>query len=324
MSARAAFRSLFVTPPPAVGLDIAANRVTGVAIERDGDEMVIARHATVPVPEGVLAPALNAPNVRDPGALSQAIRQVLGPLGRRVRRVVLTIPDVVAKVSVVRFEKVPGRADDLAKLIRWQVHKTVPFRVEEAQLAFCPGAPAPDGSREFLVVLARRDLVEEYERVCQVAGVHAGVIDLTSFGLVNLALAAGVGRNGHDWLLLSATPDYASVAVLRGPHLLLFRNRPAEGGEDLPEFVHHTAMYYEDRLGGTGLSRVIAAGVGDDDAEPVCRALEERLGTTPERIDFSAVARWRDRITARGPIAEAVAPPLGLLLREATCGRTAY
>ena len=51
------------------------------------------------------------------------------------------------------------------------------------------------GEQEFVVVLAHRAVVEDYERVCaRRPGAHAGLVDLLSFSLIDAALARGVGR----------------------------------------------------------------------------------------------------------------------------------
>jgi type IV pilus assembly protein PilM len=108
--------------------------------------------------------------------LSAAIRSTLSSLGHRSRRVALVLPDSVAKVSLIRFDKVPEKASDLDQLIRWQVRKAAPFRIEDAQVAWQPGIAVPGGGREYLVTVARRDIVLSYERVCEAAGTHAGII----------------------------------------------------------------------------------------------------------------------------------------------------
>src|SRR5206468_12980242 len=107
----------------------------------------------------------------------------------RPRRIGLVIPDLVAKGSLVRFEHVPPRAADLDQLVRWQVRKTAPFPIEDAQVSYQPGFIAADG-QEFIVSLARRSVVEEYEGLCAAAGAHAGIVDLATFNVINAALAA--------------------------------------------------------------------------------------------------------------------------------------
>ena len=59
--------------------------------------------------------------------MAAAVQRVLGAVGVSRGRVALVVPDGAAKVSLVRFEKVPAKAEDLAQLVRWQVRKSVPF-----------------------------------------------------------------------------------------------------------------------------------------------------------------------------------------------------
>ena len=177
-------------------------------------------------------------------------------------------------------------------------------------------APA-DQRREFLVTVARRDIVLSYERACEAAGTHAGIVDLASFNLVNAVLASG--SFAGDWLLVHVAADYATLAVVRGTDVVSFRNRAAGSDQDLVELVHQTAMYHEDRLGGGGFSRVVMAGAsmaGADQAERLRRGIEERLGGKVEPLDVRAAAALRDRISVNPGLLDALAAPAGVLLRD--------
>ncbi|HSC29805.1 MAG TPA: pilus assembly protein PilM [Vicinamibacterales bacterium] len=308
---------LFASPPPAVAIEIAGDRVAAVAFA-GGTPPLVSAYAFEPLPAGLVVPSLNASNVADEAALVGALRSVLEKVAPRARRAALVLPDTVAKVSLVRFEKVPGRMQDLDQMIRWQVRKAAPFRIEDAQLSWVPGLGLPGGGREYLVTLARRDIVEGYERACDRAGVHAGLIDLATFDLIN-AVLPGLGEAGGDWLLVNVAGDYATLAVVRGPDLVFFRNRPDAAEADLADLVHQTAMYHEDRLGGGGFRYVLLAGAwmqGLDRAEHLRRALEERLGARVEPLDFRPAAALSDRIGVNPALLDALAAPAGVLLRE--------
>jgi Tfp pilus assembly PilM family ATPase len=170
---------------------------------------------------------------------------VLDKVGRP-RRIGLVLPDVIAKVSLIRFEQVPARAQEHAQLVRWQVRKTAPFPIEEAQVSFVPGLTGSDG-HEFIVSLARRDVIAEYEGICAEAGAHAGIVDLATFNVIN-AVLAGSSPPETDWLLVNMAADSASIAILRGPHLILFRNRGAETFGTLAVLVVLREMFCVDRL----------------------------------------------------------------------------
>jgi hypothetical protein len=324
MSPSSSSRSWLASPPPTAALEITAARVTAVAMADQGRSRTVAAYASEALPAGAVEPALNAPNVHDHAALAAAIRSTLEHLGQRSRRVALVLPDSVGKVSLIRFEKVPERAQDLDQLIRWQVRKAVPFRIEDAQVAWQPGIAVPGGGREFLVTVARRDIVLGYERACEAAGTHAGLVDLATFNLVNAALASGAFDS--DWLLVHVAADYSTLAVVRGGDIVSFRNRPGASEQDLVELVHQTAMYHEDRLGGGGFGRVVLAGasvLGAAGTDRLRRMLEDRAGVKVETVDFRSAVSMRDRIDAGPELLDALAPALGVLLRErAGAGRS--
>ena len=305
------------SPPPTVAVEVTAARVTAVAMSDHGKSRTVSAYASVALPTRAVEPGLNSGNVHDQGALATGIRSVLQHIGQRTRRVALVLPDSVAKVSLIRFEKVPAQMADLDQLIRWQVRKAAPFRIEDAQVAWQPAAELPGGGREFLVTVARRDIVQSYERACEAAGTHAGLVDLASFNYVNAVLASE--HASGDWLLVHVAADYATLAVVRGDDIVSFRNRTAASEQDLVELVHQTAMYHEDRLGGGGFARVVLAGaavLGSAETERLRRMLEERAGVKVDLVDFRSAVAMRDRIDTGPELLDALAPALGMLLRE--------
>jgi len=308
--------SLRETSGPSVAVELAGHRVSAAAVEWRGGRPVVAAHAIEPLPAGALVPSLTAENIHDRAAVGAALERVFERIGGRPRRVGLVVPDLVAKVSLVRFEKVPSRAQDLDQLVRWQVRKTAPFPIEEAQVSYVPGVRALDG-QEFIVSLARRQVVEEYERLCTDAGAHAGIVDLATFNVINAVLAGSAPPKG-DWLLVNVSADCASIAIVGGEHLIFFRNRSSETDGTLADLVHQTAMYYEDRLKGAGFSRILMAGAGQQaaDVDQMRRSLEERLTTPVEMVDPRPAAALTDRITAAPALLDTLAPLVGLLLRE--------
>jgi type IV pilus assembly protein PilM len=304
---------------PPVAIDIGPGRVAAAALTDRGGKSTVAGYAIEPLPDGVVVPALNAVNISDRALVSAAVKRVFERLGTRPRRVGLIIPDSAAKVSLIRFEQVPARAQDLEQLVRWQVRKTAPFRIEDAQVAFTPGVTVSGGGREFIVALSRRDIIEEYESVCAAAGAQAGLVDLATFNIINATLAAG-GASAGDTLLVHVTSSYTTLAIVRGNDLIFYRNRSAEEEGSLADLVHQTAMYYEDRLSGRGFARVVLAGAGANlgaaENEHFRRSLEDRLHTRVEPVDPRGAAGLTDRITASPGLLDTLAPLVGLLVRE--------
>jgi hypothetical protein len=103
------------------------------------------------------------------------------------------------------------------------------------------------------------------------------------------------------------------MAILRGQQLVFFRNHAGEGEGSLADMVHQTAMYYEDRLSGAGFSRVLLAGAGSDELR---RTLEQRLSARVDQVDPRQAANLTDRISASPELLDALAPLVGLMVRE--------
>jgi Tfp pilus assembly PilM family ATPase len=307
-------------PPPSAAVEISARRVAVAVIAQHGSTRVLSGYGAEPVPPGAVEPALNAPNIHDPAALATAIRSALDKLPARPKRIALVLPDSVGKLSLLRFEKIPEKMQDLDQLIRWQVRKSAPFKIEDAQVAWVPGTLLPGGGREYVVTVARRDIIEGYERACEAAGAHPGIVDFATVNLINAVLGAeGRAAQSADWLLVHLAADYSTLAVVRGGDVIFFRTRPSERDEDLADLVHQTAMYHEDRLGGGGFSRVVLAGASSRGAEPaerLRRELEGRIGTRVQALDFRGAVALRDRIAAAPELLDSLAPAIGVILRE--------
>jgi len=310
-------RDLFQTSAPDVAVEIDHTHVAAARLGWRGSQAIIVAHASEALPAGAVTPGLAALNMPDVPAVAQTVSRVLSQLGGSTpSRVSLVVPDTVAKVSLLKLEKVPARSSDLQEIVRWQMRKTAPFPIDQAALSIAPGARAVDGSSEFVVALARADVIHQYEQACLMAGAHAGLVDLSTFGVINSILASASAPAG-DWLLVHVTDSYLTLTVVRDNTLLFFRNRAEDEGT-LSDLIHQTAMYYEDRLNGSGFARVMIAGSArlPGGADSIRRGLEERLRVNVEPVDPRGAAGLQDRIGASAELLDVLAPLVGMLLRE--------
>jgi Tfp pilus assembly PilM family ATPase len=307
--------SWLASPPLEAAIEIAPDAVSIAVIGGRGTSLEVQGYAVEPLPAGAVAPSLTEPNIGDPAAVSQAISDACRQLGVTPLRAALVIPDLATKVSLVRFEQTPARRDDLEQLLRWQVKKSTPFPMDEACLASAHGARSADGA-EFTVVVARRNIIREYEGTCETVGIHTGLVDISTFGLVNLFLDGRTAGAG-DWLVVHMRPEYASIVILRRDDVIFFRNR-AEGDEEaLADVVHQTAMYYQDRLDGRGFSRILLGGKAHTPGavDLARRNLEDHMGTLVEPIDPTRRIALSDRIEASPELMATLSPLVGMLLR---------
>lgn len=305
--------SWLASSSPDAAIEIAAETVAVAAIGGRGSDPNVQSYAFEGLPAGAVVPSLSPHNVTDRAAVVSALRAALDRANLRPRRVALVIPDTAARVSLVRFDRIPERREDLDQLVRWQLRKAAPFPMEDAAISYSPGLQAADGGGEFVVVMARRSIVREYESVCEELGLHAGLVDLSTLSVLHLFVSSSPPEG--DWLVVHVRPDYLSVAITRGDNLIFFRNRPEGDGDSLMEVVHQTAMYYQDRLAGKGFARVLLGGTGATALEVARHNMEHRLGLAVEKIDTARIAPLTDRISAPADLVGRLAPVVGILLR---------
>ena len=302
------------TPRPSVALAISAAAVKGVAIASVESKVRVIGHATVSLPSGAVEPTATAVNIADSAIVASAVRQVIKELPWKGRRVGLVVPDCVGKVSFLKLDQVPSRTGDLRKLIAWQVNKVLPFPIEEAQLEYFPGQQLPDGGREFVVGIIRRDIVEEYEDVCKTGGVYAGLVDLSVFNVVNVASLKLIDET-QDWVLVHIMNGYSTVVFIRGNSVVLLRTLHTATGDDVAASLHQSAMFYEDRLKGHGVSRAVLVR-GDEalvDLDLVESRMQTQFNVQVERLGS------RDDFAFEGldmATVGAFAGPLGLMVRD--------
>ena len=89
---------------------------------------------------------------------------------------------------------------------------------------------------------------------------HAGIVDLASFNVMNAVIGAGAAPRRRLAARDAWRPKATTLAICAATNLMFYRHRAAVDEEPLSALVHQTAMYHEDRLGGTRFSRVWLCG----------------------------------------------------------------
>lgn len=275
----------WLAPPQAeVAIEMAPGRLTVARLGKDGQSLG-ASSMSETLPAGAVTPSLAGKNIDQPQIVIGALKKALERAGFGYpKRVALVIPDSAARVSLIQLETVPSRATDLEQLIRWHVKKATPFPIEDSVLSFVTAA-VENGNTTFAAVAASRAVIMEYESIADAIGAEAGVVDVSSLSIMNSAIATGLAPQG-DWLLVSLAPDSTTIAIMRGASLLFHRHRATVDDEPLSALVHQTAMYYEDRLGGTQFQRVVLSGGGTDAIRDLAkREIGDRLQTPVQTLE---------------------------------------
>ena len=313
---RASSISGLASQPPSVAFEIAAGRVTVTEITSSSQGLVVSAYASESLPSDAVTPTLAGPNVPAPAVVGAALRRACEKAGLRPpRRAALVIPDSAAKVSLLTFEELPQKQADIDQLVRWQLKKATPFPIEDAQITSMITHVEP-GATTVAAVASPKSVIAEYEAAVTSLGTHVGLVDLASFNVLNAILATGNAPAG-DWLLVCLAHESTALAIVRQGALMFYRHRLTIDDEPIGALVHQTAMYHEDRLGGGKFARVWLNGSSWADGGSAMRQeISQRLGVQADAVDIRAAVTLSDRIGTEPAVLDALAAPLGVLVRE--------
>jgi type IV pilus assembly protein PilM len=250
MSAFDSILSVFKDPPPEFVFEIAAD---GIAMARTRQAGAIQETLLAP---GVLCPSPAKENVLNAEAFAEAVRRLV-PAGKRGRKAALILPDHTVRISVLDFDSLPEKEEERRSLLNFRLRKSVPFDVDEAALSYFP----QDG-KKVLVALAPMETVAHYEAPFRAAGLHTGLVTVSSLALLDLMPPAGslvVARRSPGVLTVVAV----SAGVVTIARSLELPDDAADPLEEISSDIYSTLAFIEDQSGAKP-ERLFLAGFGED------------------------------------------------------------
>ena len=140
----------------------------------------VIKQATVDLPEGVIEGA----KVIDREALSQILKSVWAKFHIRERAVGIILPEFS---TFTKFFKLPKLAiSELAEAVSWQAQEFLPSSQAETIIDWKIVDKTAEGY-EILIVAVNKDVLSQYVRACEEAGLFPLVVETPSICLVRLS-----------------------------------------------------------------------------------------------------------------------------------------
>jgi type IV pilus assembly protein PilM len=199
-------------------------------------------------------------------------------------------------MAILDFEEFPSGEEERIALLRFRLRKTVPFHIDEAQLAYAIQAERPKHV-EVLAVAIARPILDEYEAIFAAAGYRVGLV--TPSCLAALRLCGGP----EDSLTLVAKAAGSTVSVLltQGGRVRLVRSLDLAGNAEEEEqrsdqqtllpLLQQTIAYAEDQI-AVPVARLLLCGFGAE-GEAIGQAVQREFGIphAPVRSKFGATTQ---------------------------------
>ncbi|MCX6559004.1 MAG: hypothetical protein NTZ26_00690 [Candidatus Aminicenantes bacterium] len=237
---------------PRAGLAVSRGRLLGVSLA--AKEARVASHVALALPEGVVEPSFDRPNILRPGVLEDKVKDAARRLGLGSADILLLPPETCFKAYVLAFDEFPAAEAERLVLLNHRLDKLLPLRPGDARLAYdvLPG----EGKAKVFLTLARSEVIGEYERVFERAGLRPRSVSLPSLGL----LGCTPGEPGRTALVADIEEESIGLLALAGAEIVLYRFKPflgEPGGavsaetrlEQAATEIENTLHFLEDREG---------------------------------------------------------------------------
>jgi type IV pilus assembly protein PilM len=246
--------------------------------------------------EKALAASPSAPNLLKPHLYREALPRVTGSTVPKRTATGLVIPDYAARMTILDFEEFPANEEERTALIRFRLRKSVPFHIDEAQLAYAVQLEEPKRI-EVLAIAIARPILDEYERIFTDAGYRVGLVTPSSIAALPLCTNAGSGLT----LLAKSAGSTFSVLLLEQGRVRVVRCLDlagSEGGEEVERedrsilaLLQQTLAYAEDQI-GQSVGRLLLCGFGPEtDALGKLAQREFGIAYSPVRSKFGVASQ---------------------------------
>ncbi len=297
---------------PSTALGFEKGLATMVQLDRDRrGACTLRRAATVALPESLIQPSFDGPNIGDTREMVAALHELAASAGLlQQKRWSVTLPDAASRSQILTLESRPASNNELEEILRWKIERSFGYSLDELSVSRDRLPPDAQGRDRYIAVVTRTATLYEFESVLHGLGWRAGLILPRHIGE-----GQWLTRNGavEDALLLSSGDTGFTAVVFRNKQPLLVRTVNCDASECEDE-LYRLLLYYRDRSGGnseaTGqtLRRMLV--VGDRfSKERVGEIVNETLGASLQPLEAADLGL---QLSTRDLSFDSIAAPAGL------------
>lgn len=170
---------------PLTGLAIDGSSIKMVQVLKEKNGWKLIRCKNSPLPPETLEFSHKDENIIDPNLFLDTVKEALQAMSGGVRRVGLSLPNEILKVTTHTFKGVQESDARIKQLISWKEKATLPFPVEKAQIGCYSFVPKSMEERLYLTAIGFKDIISDYEMNLKRLKIHPEVIHPSGINHVN-------------------------------------------------------------------------------------------------------------------------------------------
>ena len=267
-----------------------------------------------PLQDGLVKPSPAEENLSDMSVLEARIRALSGSgfesrqqgqsvLSNFPRRITLLLPDAAVRTVVLQLDQLPVDREEREALIRWRLGQEQLFSLTGAKLVWqvFPGVSGHKGRpHTVLAVAIQESVLQQYESLCESAGLIPQEVGITSLRLYNLWKKVGgrLSRRKADFLWATVADRALTTMVFQQGRLLFYRCKllgtevatHGVSADPLGKVIEECGASLElcqQRYPELAVTHAVLCGDGDGAA--LESQVEARLGLAVEHMDWGVI-----------------------------------
>ena len=270
-----------------VGLDIGSRSIKAGEIVEGKRGPTLKKFGMIDIPPGTIEDGV----INDPEAVSDAIRQLYKTYNIKEQNVAVSIGGYSVIVKKINVQNMPE--EQLQEAIQFEAEQYIPFDISDVNLDFQilgESEHNPNQMSVFLVA-AKKEMVNDYINLVNLAGLNPCIIDVEAFALQNI-FELNYDAQEENIALIDIGASKTSLNILRGMTSVFMRD-VALGclqinqkivslvGCSLEEAEQLKQGEQQDKISSEDLKNIISTVVTDWCTE-IRRALDFFYSTYPE------------------------------------------
>jgi type IV pilus assembly protein PilM len=278
---------LFGPKNEVVGLDIGSRTIKVAEVAETRKGWALKKFGTIDIDPGAIEEGV----VKDHQNVANAIRQLFQNYNIKQQNVAISIGGYSVIVKNITVQNMPE--EQLYESINFEAEQYIPFDINDVNLDFQILGEAENNPNQMnvLLVAAKKDMVNDYINLIDMAGFNLCIIDIDAFALQNI-YEFNYGAQGENIALIDIGASKTSVNILKNNTSVFMRDVSLGCNQiyqriasiaDCTLLEAETIMQSAkpDKLSTEELKEIVSSSVSDW-CEEIRRALDFFYSTNPD------------------------------------------
>ena len=202
-----------------VGLDIGSRSIKAAEIIEGKGSRTLKKFGMIDIPPGTIEDGV----INDPESVSDAIRQLFKTYHIKEQNVAVSIGGYSVIVKKINVQNMPE--EQLQETIQFEAEQYIPFDISDVNLDFQILGENEHNANQMSVFLvaAKKEMVNDYINLVNMAGLNPCIIDVEAFALQNI-FDSNYDAQEENIALIDIGASKTSLNILRGMNSVFMRD----------------------------------------------------------------------------------------------------